>query len=239
LIYSPNRTKRDFIVLTEPQWKRMLFKGCKVYAQVSQDGTLLAKDGVVKIKYQLQQENEYLARVSAIQEITEDELKKFKNQRKKKGGDHSIQNSPPPSEKNFDDNTIFVFTDGACIGNPGPAGIGIFLQYRDHTKEISRFIGSGTNNTAELTAIKVALQEIKDPTLPIALFTDSSYSYGVLTGSFKAKKNQALVEEIKKEMRRFPLLKLLKVEGHRGIEGNEKANLLAQQATARPKGKNA
>ncbi len=217
----------------------MLFKGGKVYAQVSQDGTLLEKDGVVKIKYQLQQENEYSARASAIQEITENGLKKLKNQRKQSGKKTTIKKPSPASEKIFDDNTIFVFTDGACIGNPGPAGIGIFFQYRDHKKEISRFIGAGTNNTAELIAIKVALQEIKDPTLPVALFTDSSYCYGVLTSSFKAKKNRDLVEEIKKEMRRFPLLKLFKVEGHKGIEGNEKANLLAQQAAAQPKGKNA
>ena len=217
----------------------MLFKGCKVYAQVSRDGTLLEKDGMVKIKYQLQQENEYLARASAIQEITENELKKLKHPREQRGKPRTIKNPPPASEENFDDNTIFVFTDGACTGNPGPAGIGVFLQYRDHKKEISRFIGSGTNNTAELTAIKIALQEIKDPTLPVALFTDSSYCYGVLTGSLRAKKNRDLVEEIKKEMSRFPLLKFIKVEGHKGIEGNEKANLLAQQAIAQPKGKNA
>jgi ribonuclease HI len=217
----------------------MLFKGCKVYAQVSQDGTLLEKDGMVKIKYQLQHENEYLARASAIQEITENELKKLKNQRGKRGKTPTIKKTPPASEEIFDNNTIFVFTDGACAGNPGPAGIGVFLQYQDHKKEISRFIGSGTNNTAELTAIKIALQEIKDPTLPVALFTDSSYCYGVLTSSLRAKKNRDLVEEIKKEMRRFPLLNFFKVEGHKGIEGNEKANLLAQQAIAQPKGKNA
>jgi len=217
----------------------MLFKGCKVYARVSQDGTLLEKDGMVKIKYQLQQENEYSARASAIQEITENELKKLKHPGEQRRKPRTIKNPPPASEENFDDNTIFVFTDGACTGNPGPAGIGVFLQYRDHKKEISRFIGSGTNNTAELTAIKAALQEIKDPTLPVALFTDSSYCYGVLTGSLRAKKNRDLVEEIKKEMSRFPLLKFIKVEGHKGIEGNEKANLLAQQAITQPKGKNA
>jgi len=217
----------------------MLFKGGKVYAQVSQDGTLVEKNGVVKIKYQLHQENEYLARVSAIQEITEHELKKLKHQRKQRKPPPTIKNPSPSSKENFNDNTIFVFTDGACTGNPGPAGIGVILQCREHKKEISRFIGSGTNNTAELTAIKVALQEIKDPTLPVALFTDSSYCYGVLTGSLRAKKNRDLVEEIKKEMRRFPLLKFFKVEGHKGIEGNEKANLLAQQAIAQPKVKKA
>ena len=190
----------------------MLFKGCKVYAQISQDGTLVEKDGVVKIKYQLQQENEYLARASAIQEITEHELKKMKHQREQREKPSTIKNPPPASEEIFDDNTIFVFTDGACTGNPGPAGIGVFFQYRDNKK---------------------------DPTLPVALFTDSSYCYGVLTSSLRAKKNRDLVEEIKKKMGRFPLLKFFKVEGHKGIEGNEKANLLAQQAIAQPKGKNA
>ena len=222
----------------ETQWKRLLFKGCKVYAQVSSDGNLLEKDGIVKIKYQLHQENEYSARASALQKITEPGLKKLKSQTEQSKKITAIKKNPLASEADFDDTTIFVFTDGACTGNPGPAGIGIFFQFRDHKKEISRFIGSGTNNIAELTAIKVALQEIKDTRLPVALFTDSSYCYGVLTGSFKVKKNRDLVEEIKKEMRRFPLLKFFKVEGHRGIAGNEKANFLAQQAIAQPKTEN-
>ena len=215
--------------MNEVQWKRMLFKGCKVYAQATRDGRLCSKDGVVKIKYQLEQKNEYLASVSSIREITENELNQLENQGKKNKKTPIIQKPSPQFEDNSD-TTIFVFTDGACGGNPGPAGIGIFMQYRNHKKEISRFIGHGTNNIAELTAIKVALQEIKDPTLPVALLTDSSYCYGILTGSLKAKKNRDLIEEVKKEISRFPVLKFIKVDGHKGIEGNEKANFLAQQA---------
>jgi ribonuclease HI len=226
------------MVTEETHWKRMLFKAGKVYAQVSSNGSLIEKNGVIKIKYQLNQKNEYSVRASALQEITEDELKKLKNQREQKKNLTTVKYHPCEPKQHFDNNTIFVFTDGACTGNPGPAGIGVFFQYLDHTKEISRFIGPGTNNIAELTAIKVALQEIKDHTLPIALFTDSSYCYGLLTGSYKAKKNRDLVEEIKKNMRRFPLLKLFKVEGHRGVEGNEKANFLAQQATIQQKKEN-
>ena len=144
---------------------------------------------------------------------------------------------PENKKREFDEDTILIFTDGACEGNPGPAGIGVFFQYRNYKKEISRFIGYGTNNIAELTAIKIALQEIKNPHLPVALFTDSSYCYGVLTGRLKAKKNHPLIEEIKKEMARFPRLKFFKVEGHAGIEGNEKANQLAQQSLLKLKDK--
>jgi ribonuclease HI len=221
----------------ERQWKRMLFKGGKVYAQVSQDGTLLEKDGVVKIKYQLQQENEYSARASAIQEITENGLKKLKNQRKQSGKKTTIKKPSPASEKIFDDNTIFVFTDGACIGNPGPAGIGIFFQYRDHKKEISRFIGAGTNNTAELIAIKVALQEIKDPTLPVALFTDSSYCYGVLTSSFKAKKIGTSWRRLKKRCAAFRCLNYSKSKATKGLKEMKKQTFWPSKPLPSQKGK--
>ncbi|MEA3417444.1 MAG: RNase H family protein, partial [Thermodesulfobacteriota bacterium] len=54
------------------------------------------------------------------------------------------------------DNTISIYTDGASSGNPGPSGIGILLRFKDHEKEISRNIGTATNNIAELEAIKTA-----------------------------------------------------------------------------------
>ena len=41
---------------------------------------------------------------------------------------------------------IHVFTDGACSGNPGPAGIGAYLVYEQHKKQLSEYIGEATNN---------------------------------------------------------------------------------------------
>jgi ribonuclease HI len=53
-----------------------------------------------------------------------------------------------------------IFTDGGCSGNPGPAAIGVVIRIGTKTvKTISRFIGQGTNNIAEYTALIVALQE--------------------------------------------------------------------------------
>jgi len=207
-----------------------MFKGGKVYAQVDGEGNLLTQEGMVVIRYQLDQDLKYLARASSVREIDETLLKKMESERRKKKKASGGKTPSLSPLKNQDDDSIVVFTDGACKGNPGPAGIGIVLQYRNHKKEISRFIGKGTNNIAELTAIKVALREIKDPNLPVYLYTDSDYCHGTLSRAWKAKKNQKLVEEIRKEMTRFPHLNLIKIEGHKGIEGNEQADQLARQA---------
>jgi len=53
-----------------------------------------------------------------------------------------------------------IYTDGACSGNPGPAGIGVVIREKGRTiREISQFIGAATNNIAEYTALIYALQE--------------------------------------------------------------------------------
>ena len=213
----------------EARWKRMMFKGNKVYASVDEGGALLVQDGRVEIKYQLNQEATYRALASSVKEIDEAVLQEMKKARKESKQASKTPTQPStPIISNTD--AIDVFTDGACGGNPGPAGIGIVLEYGHHKKTISRFIGDATNNIAELMAIKTALEEIQDPHLPVNVYTDSAYCQQTLTGSWKAKKNRELIEEIRKEMTRFPSLKLIKVEGHKGVEGNEEADQLAQQA---------
>ncbi|MCK4469395.1 MAG: ribonuclease HI, partial [Desulfobacterales bacterium] len=130
-------------------------------------------------------------------------------------------------------NTIFIYTDGASSGNPGPSGIGILLRFKDHKKEISRNIGEATNNIAELEAIKTALLELKHYDYPVRVFTDSSYACGVLTLGWKARKNKELINSIKKLISKFSNLKLIKVKGHNGFDGNEKADFLATSAIRR------
>jgi ribonuclease HI len=55
---------------------------------------------------------------------------------------------------------LIVYTDGACTGNPGPAGIGIVILDGKERREISEYLGPGTNNIAELMAIVRALEEL-------------------------------------------------------------------------------
>ena len=123
-----------------------------------------------------------------------------------------------------------MYTDGASSGNPGPSGIGVLLRFGSHEKEISRFIGTTTNNVAELEAIRIGLQELKKRNLPVRIFTDSEYAYGVLTLGWKARKNQQLIQSIKSLISGFKDIKLIKVKGHEGLEGNERADHLATSA---------
>jgi len=126
--------------------------------------------------------------------------------------------------------TIVIYTDGASSGNPGPSGIGIVLRYGNYEKEISKYIGIATNNIAELTAIKTALQSLKTTDIPINLYTDSQYCYGILTLKWKPKRNLELISSIKKIMKKFPHLRIIKIEGHAGTHDNERADHLARKA---------
>ena len=132
--------------------------------------------------------------------------------------------------ENLPDHCIKVYTDGASSGNPGPSGIGVLFLYGENRKEISFFIGRATNNKAELTAIKVGLEELKRFDLPVRVFSDSSYAIGLLAKGWKAKANQDLVFEIRSLMTKFSDLSFIKVKGHSGIKENEVADFLATSA---------
>lgn len=126
-----------------------------------------------------------------------------------------------------EDGIIEVYTDGACSGNPGPCGYGLLVREGSSYREISEYLGHGTNNIAELTAIGVALVTIEDKSAPVRIYTDSSYSIGVLTKNWKAKKNTALIMGIRAQISEFQDVRLIKVKGHAGHPLNERADTLA------------
>lgn len=133
--------------------------------------------------------------------------------------------------------TVVVFTDGSCRGNPGPAGSGAVLLLPDGGRaEASLALGQGTNNIAELSAIGLALELLDEaavpPGAPVALFTDSNYANGVLALGWKAKANQDLVAGLRQRLRARPGVRLQWVAGHVGVEGNERADELANQGVA-------
>jgi ribonuclease HI len=82
-------------------------------------------------------------------------------------------------------------------------------------------------------AIKTALEAIRTTDIPVRLYTDSQYCYGVLVLGWKAKRNEVLVRAIKKLMKQFRDLKVLKVEGHAGVPLNEHADELARAAVTK------
>lgn len=210
-------------------WKRMSFKGNKVWAAFTRDNTPVLKNNKVWIKYGLDQPHEYWIKQDNLkpedQAVPAGERKKNKNAAAEK-----TTQKAGPDARDLPENAIRIYTDGASSGNPGPSGIGILLLYRGNRKEISEFIGPTTSNIAELTAIHRALAALKRQDLPVRIFTDSAYAVGLLTQEWQPRVNQELVVRIKEMMKQFHDIALVKVEGHSGIKENEVADFLAVSA---------
>jgi ribonuclease HI len=215
-------------------WTRMWFKTNKVWMAVDSQGEPVIKDGKVLIKYQLKQDYEYWVKRNNVSPIDSPPPQTKNHQkpksRKKKSAKGKASEEPTAWDESAYADKICVFTDGASSGNPGPSGIGALLRYGEHEKEISQFIGNATNNIAELKAIQAGLAAVKNTDIPVRLFTDSKYAYGLLVLNWKATKNQEIVESIKKTIKNFKDLKIIKVKGHAGHAGNEKADFLATSA---------
>jgi len=130
-------------------------------------------------------------------------------------------------------NAIHVWTDGACTGNPGPAGVGVVIIDGSQTRELSEYLGHGTNNIAELMAIMRGLEEVRDRERTVIVYSDSAYSIGLLSKNWKAKANVELVDKLRKLLRGFTDVRFVKVAGHAGVALNERVDELARQAVQR------
>ncbi len=223
-----DKTNKSHTNSNKQSWKRMSFKGNKVWAALTANGDFLEKNNKILIKYNLKQDYEYWINKDNLK--PEAEAMHKKKTKKEQHKTKKNKNSEEAHDISENDNTIIIYTDGASSGNPGPAGIGAVLVFGKHKKEISEFIGIATNNIAELTAIEKALQTLKTYNLPVRLFTDSSYCHGLLSKGWKPKANIELVNRIKKMIEKFQDFKIIKVKGHEGIELNERADKLATSA---------
>jgi ribonuclease HI len=130
---------------------------------------------------------------------------------------------------------IQVWTDGACSGNPGPAGAGVVIIDGKERIELSEYLGTATNQIAELEAILHGLRTIKDRSRPVIVYSDSAYSIGLLSANppWKAKKNVELVAALREVVRGFANLRFVKVAGHAGVPLNERCDQLARDAIVR------
>lgn len=123
------------------------------------------------------------------------------------------------------------FVDGSCLGNPGPAGIGIVLKCGDYRKEVSMSIGHATNNIAELKAVIEGLKLLKTPEQSeVVIYTDSQLVEGFIMKQWKPKENQLLVEYMRLLLGECAGFSVVKVKGHSGIPENEICHRLAQNA---------
>lgn len=124
--------------------------------------------------------------------------------------------------------TTEIYTDGACVGNPGPAGIGAVFICGDVTKVMAAPIGESTNNISELRAIKDALFAITNRDAKIKLFSDSQYAVYTFTKNWKSKKNKELIKEMRELIGTFSNLELNWVRGHNGHKWNELSDHLSK-----------
>jgi len=128
---------------------------------------------------------------------------------------------------------IIIYTNGSCLGNPGPMGIGVILKCDDRIKEISKNLGDGTNNIAEISAVVAGLQALCRPEgCNVELHTDSGYVEGLLVKGWQAHANVEQVGLMRGLAARCKSLIVVKVKGHNGDALNERCDELAKAAAA-------
>lgn len=135
--------------------------------------------------------------------------------------------------------TVYIFSDGACSGNPGPGGYGVILRFGDREKELSGGEPDTTNNRMELSGVIAGLEALKYP-CKVFLQTDSRYVVdGIEKGWAKSWQRNNWIKSDKKPALNKDLweklLKLLEIhevkflwiKGHAGHEENERCDRLA------------
>ncbi len=137
--------------------------------------------------------------------------------------------------------TVEIYTDGACRGNPGPGGWAATLRCGEREKELSGAEPQTTNNRMELTAVIRALEALKRP-VQASVFTDSQYVRRGITewlANWKARdwktadrkpvKNRDLWQELD-TLASSHKIQWHWVRGHAGVPGNERVDRLANEA---------
>lgn len=141
--------------------------------------------------------------------------------------------------------TIQIFTDGSCLGNPGPGGYGYILRYKQYEKTFSAGYHRTTNNRMELMAAIVALEELTEA-CQVVLSTDSQYLCQGITQWIHTWKQLGWKTTEKKPVKNVDLWQRLDiavqlhtlrwdwVKGHAGHPENERCDELAHIAAGYP-----
>ena len=141
-------------------------------------------------------------------------------------------------------NTVHMFTDGACKGNPGPGGWGVVLRFNAQEKELSGGEAHTTNNRMELMAAIAGLRALKRP-CHVILSTDSNYVKDGITRWIHGWQKNGWRTADKKPVKNADLWQDLLaavaphridwqwVKGHSGHPENERADRLASDAAER------
>lgn len=171
-----------------------------------------------------------------------DQTKKRTRARSQKSN-HAVSSKETPC---LSSGQVIMYTDGGCIGNPGPGGYGAVLKFKDCRKEISGGYRRTTNNRMELMACIEGLKALKKP-CPVVIYSDSKYvvnaiekgwvkkwrSNGWMRTKTEPAENVDLWEELLELCSRHKV-DFNWVKGHAGNTENERCDQLARQNALKP-----
>ncbi len=218
-------------------WIEATLRGQRVLARANADRTLHVEGGRVEVRYKPNDGRAYGAAmrnlvVDAGAPLLPDDA--VAPAKPTAAGGSTRRDAPerkPPAHA-VPQGTWVAYTDGACSGNPGPAGAGVVLVSPEgKMHEGLEYLGLATNNVAELTAILRAAEWIPAAAVAAVVHTDSQYAIGVLQKGWKAKANRELVAKTKQAVGKCQA-RLAYVPGHSGVPLNERADALAREAIA-------
>ena len=226
-------------------WARALLRGQKVLAKARADGSFDAVGGRVEVRYKPNDGRAYQAAARNLELVAGEALlpddacaPAVAAPPKAEGADRSGRSAERKSAAAaaalapgaIPAGAWTVYADGACSGNPGPAGLGIVLVGPDgKIAEGFEYLGIATNNVAELTGVLRAAEIVPDGAAAV-VHTDSQYAIGVLTKGWKAKANQELIAGVKVALAKRSGWRIVYVPGHSGVPLNERADELAREA---------
>lgn len=140
---------------------------------------------------------------------------------------------------------IEIFTDGSCLGNPGPGGYAAILKYKQTEKILSNGYYKTTNNRMELLAAIVALEQLKEA-CEVQLYSDSQYlrsgimnwihgwkKNGWKTANKQPVKNVDLWQRLD-ELVKSHHIEWIWVKGHAGHIENERCDIIAKTQAESP-----
>lgn len=142
------------------------------------------------------------------------------------------------------DDLVDIFTDGACLGNPGPGGWGVILRWREHERELSGGEAATTNNRMELMAAIAGLEALRRD-VSARVHTDSTYVRDGITRWIHQWKRNGWRTSARKPVKNAELWQRLDaalaghevdwrwIRGHAGHAENERADAIARAAAER------